>query len=528
MNDRRRFIVALGAPVMRVFAGMIVFVASSLAADLTIGLSSEVTSLDPHYVAIQSNGTIAWHVFDALTRIDEHARLIPGIAKSWRALDATTWEFKLNQGIKFHDGSLLKAEDVLFSLERPLSIEGSPGGFAVYVRRIVSKEIADPYTIRLKTATPYGALPQDLNSIMIVSKKAARNARSADFDSGRAMIGTGPYKFVRWTRGDRVELARFNRYWDKRPPWSKVTILMMTNDSARTIALLAGDVDVIENVPTGDLPRLRADSNLRLAQTVSWRTIFFQLDQFNSQSRNITDLDGTPLARNPFLDLRVRRAISKAINRKALVERVMSNAAVVASNVVAPQIFGNNPALMPEAYDPDGARKLLAEAGLPNGFAITVSAPNNRYVNDDQVTQAVAQMLERIGIRCQVETFPFSVYLTKARDRQFSFAMLGWGSYAGDLAMRALLMTVNPNEGTGAWNWGRYSNPKLDNLVRQALDTVDEAKREALVRDAEAVAASDVAIIPLYHQVATWAMTNKIFYPPRTNEQSLAQYFRPQ
>jgi peptide/nickel transport system substrate-binding protein len=519
-------------PVLRrmqwIAAGILLWSATVQAADLSIGISADVTSLDPHYVATQHNVAIGWNVFDALTRVDEKARIIPGIAASWHAVDPTTWEFKLRKGVKFHDGSELTADDVAYSLVRPLAIAGSPGGFAVYVRRIISKQIVDPYTIRLKTATPYGAMPQDLNAIMIVSKKAAFNATPADFDSGKAMIGTGPYKFVRWTRGDRVELARFEDYWDKKPAWDKVTFRMMSNDPARTAALLSGDVDVIENVPPSDLVRMRANPNLRLEQTVSWRTIFFHMDQYRTQPPLVTDLEGKPLGKNPFMDVRVRRAFSKAINRKALVERAMENVAVPASNIVSPQIFGHHAGAKVEGYDPEGAKKLLAEAGYPNGFGITVSAPNDRYVNDDQVAQAVAQMLSRIGIKCAVEAMPFNVYLTKARDQQFSFAMLGWGSYAADLALRAILMTPNADKGNGAWNWGRYSNPKVDKLVEDALDTVDEAKREAIARDAAAIAAADVAIVPLYHQVVTWAMKKTITYQARTDERSLAQFFRPQ
>jgi peptide/nickel transport system substrate-binding protein len=509
-------------------AGLIVSAAPVAATELSIGISADVTSLDPHYVATQHNVAIGWHVFDALTRVDEKARIIPGLASSWRAVDPLTWEFKLRKGVKFHDGSELTADDVAYSLVRPLALAGgSPGGFAVYVRRIVSKQIIDPYTIRLKTATPYGAMPQDLNSIMIVSKKIAFNAPSADFDSGRAMVGTGPYKFVRWSRGDRVELARFDGYWDKRQPWDKVTFRMMSNDPARTAALLSGDVDVIENVPPSDLARMRANANVRIEQFVSWRTIFFHMDQYRVNPPYVTDLAGKPLGKNPFMDVRVRRAFSKAINRKALVERAMENVAIPASNVVSPQIFGHAADVKPEAFDPEGAKKLLAEAGYPNGFALTVSAPNDRYVNDDQVAQAVAQMLSRIGIKCAVEAMPFNVYISKARDQQFSFAMLGWGSYAVDLALRALLMTPNVDQGNGAWNWGRYSNPKVDKLVEQALDTVDDKKREALAREAGILAAADVAVIPLYHQIVTWAMKKEIAYEARTDERSLAQFFRP-
>ena len=156
-----------------------------------------------------------------------------------------------------------------------------------------------------------------------------------------------------------------------------------------------------------------------------------------------------------------------------------------------------------------------------------MSAPNDRYVNDDQVAQAVGQMLSRIGIRTAVECMPFNVYLSKARDQQFSFAMLGWGSYANDLALRALLMTPNADKGNGAWNWGRYSNPKVDKLVEQALDTVDDKKRDALAREAGATAGADVAVIPLDHQIVTWAMKKNLAYEARTDERSLAQFFRP-
>lgn len=498
------------------------------AAELSIGISADITSLDPQYVATQHNVALGWNVFDALTRVDEKARIIPGLATSWRAVDPLTWEFKLRKGVKFHDGTELTADDVAYSLVRPLAIAGSPGGFAVYVRRIISKQIVDPYTIRLKTATPYGAMPQDLNAIMIISRKAAFNATPADFDSGKAMVGTGPYKFVRWTRGDRVELARFDGYWDKKPHWDKVTFRMMSNDPARTAALLSGDVDVIENVPPSDMARLASNPALRLEQTVSWRTLMFHMDQHRQQPPNLTDLQGKPLGKNPFMDVRVRRAFSMALNRKALVERAMENVAIVATNVVSPQIFGNNSANKAENYDPEGAKKLLSEAGYPNGFALTVSAPNDRYINDDQVAQAVAQMLSRIGIKCAVEAMPFNVYLAKARDQQFSFAMLGWGSYASDLALRALVMTYNADKGTGAWNWGRYSNPKLDKLVEDSLDTTDDAKRETIAREAAALAAADVAVIPLYHQKVTWAMKKSIRYQARTDERSLARFFEPQ
>ena len=501
---------------------------SAAAAELTIAVSADVTSLDPHYLASQPNVNVGWHVFDALTHVDERARLIPGLATSWRAVDATTWEFRLRQGVRFHDGAELTAEDVLFSLERPLSIAGSPGGFASYVRPIVSKEAVDRYTIRLKTAAAYGALPQDLNSIHIVSKKAAGGAASADFDSGRAMVGTGPFRFVRFVRGSHIELARNDAYWGGKPAWDKATFRILPTDPARTAALLAGDVDMIEHVPSADLGRLRANSALRLAQTVSWRTIFFHLDQNRAQPPLLTDKAGKPLAANPFMDVRVRRAISKAINRAALAERVLEGLALPTANVVSPPVFGHNPGLKPEPFDPEGAKKLLAEAGYPNGFALTVAAPNNRYINDEQVAQAVAQMLARVGIATRVEALPVTAFLTKMRDREYSFAMLGWGSFSADLALRALAATVSPEKGYGAWNWSRYSSPRLDQLVEQSLATTDEKKREALAREASAAAANDLALIPLYHQIVTWAMKKHLSYTARTDEFTFAHHVRPQ
>src|SRR6266850_5167402 len=201
------------------------------AAELRIGLAADVTSVDPHFLNLQPNVNIGWHVFDALTHVDEDARLIPGLAVSWRAIDATTWEFKLRRGVKFHDGGELTAEDVVFSIERTLKVAN--GQFGIFTRRIVAKEIVDPHTLRLRTATPYAMVPYDLDSVFIVSKKAAANAVSADFDSGKAMIGTGPFRFARFARGDRVELAGNDGYWAGKPAWDKVIFRIVPTDPAR-------------------------------------------------------------------------------------------------------------------------------------------------------------------------------------------------------------------------------------------------------------------------------------------------------
>lgn len=504
---------------------------SAAAAELRIGLSADVTSLDPHFLNLAPNNNAAWHVFDALVHVDANVRLAPGLAVSWRAIDPTTWEFKLRRGVKFHDGSDFTAEDVIFSLERPATLSASPGPFTGFVKPITAKKIIDPWTIQLKTAVPYAMLPYDLNSIFIVSKKAAAGASTEDFNSGKAAVGTGPYKLLRFARGERIELARNDAYWGRQDgklaAWDKVTLRILPADTARIAALLAGDLDAIENIPTADLTRLKTNANFRLEQKVSWRTLFLHMDQYRDHPPHLGDKSGKPLAKNPFKDARVRLAISKAINRRAIVERVMEGDAIAAGNLVSPPVFGHVDALKAETYDPETAKKLFAEAGFPDGFALTLHAPNNRYVNDEQVAQAVAQMLARVGIQTKVETMPASVYFARARAGEFAFALLGWGSFSGDLALRALVATPNAEKGYGAWNWGRYSNPKVDALLEQGFATPDETKREALAREAASLALKDVPVILLHHQLASWAMKKNIAYSPRTDEYTFAHDFRP-
>jgi peptide/nickel transport system substrate-binding protein len=498
----------------------------AFAAELRIGLSADVTTMDPHFVAAQPNLTVQMHVFEGLVRIDEKGRVTPGIAQSWSTPDPLTWEFKLRPGVKFHDGSELTADDVVFSLERPLTIKGSPGGFAAYVKPIVSRQVVDKHTLRLKTAAPYGPLLQDLAQVLLVSRKAATNASSEDFDSGKAAIGTGPFKLVKFARGDRVQLARNDAYWAGKPEWDSVSLRILPSDPARTAALLSGEIDAIENVPTADLARLKRSSAHRLAQAVSWRTILLHLDQDRVPPPGVTDKSGKPLAANPFKDARVRLALSKAINRQAIAERVMEGLAMPAANPVSPSVIGHDPAVKPEAYDAEGAKKLLAQAGYPNGFTLTLATPNNRYINDEQVAQAVAQMFSRIGVTTRVEALPLSAYLGRARNREFGVALLGWGSLASDLALRSLAATTNPDKGWGAWNWAHYSSPQLDKLVEQSLATVDPAKREAAARAASAYAAKEVVFIPLHYQVATWAMKRNLDYAARTDEFTYAHFFR--
>ena len=506
------------------FAALVMATACAApAAELRIGLAADVTSMDPHFLNLQPNVNVSWHVFDALTHVDADARLVPGLATSWRALDATTWEFRLRRGVRFHDGGELTAEDVVFSIERTQRVPN--GQFRAFTQRIVAKQIVDPHTIRLKTAAPYAMVPYDLNSVFIVSRKAAQDAAPADFDSGRAMVGTGPFRFVKYARGDRVELARNDAYWGERSKFEKVVFRIVPTDPARMAGLLAGDLDAIEQVPTPDRARLARDPAFRIEEKVSWRTIFFFADQ-RERAPGLTDASGAPLAANPLRDRRVREALSHAIDRRAIAERLMDGAALPAANLVSPPVFGYAADLEPDAHDPARARALLAEAGYPRGFGMRLSAPNNRYVDDEQIAQAVAAMLARVGVRARVETLPINAYLTRGREGRFCFALLGWGSFSADLALRALVATPAPERGFGAFNWAHYANPRVDELLERGFATLVERGREEAAREAMRAAMRDYAVIPLHHQITSWALRRGLSYPGRVDEFTLANFVR--
>ena len=496
--------------------------------EIRLGLASDVVSLDPHWVNSGPSNAISTHLFDTLVQVDPNGRLVPGLAESWRTINGTTWEFRLRKGVKFHDGSDFTAEDVVFSLDRPAALVNSPGSFTSFTKIITAKEVVDPHTIRLITATPYGPLTLNLASVFIVSKKAAASATQDDFNQGKAAVGTGPLRYSHFKRGESIEFLRNDQYWGNKPAWTKVQFRILTNDAARLAALLSNSVDGIEAIPTADIAKLKTNPAFVVEQRPSWRTLFWHLDQSRDVSPFITDKGGKPLAKNPLKDIRVRQALSKAIDRKSLVERTLEGLGQPASNLNTSGAVGYVESLKVEAYDPEGARKLLAEAGYPDGFAITLHGPNNRYVNDDQIVQTTAQFFSRIGLQVKVETQPVATYFGKARNGEFSAALLGWGSLAADFTLRDLLGTIDANAGWGSWNWGRYSNPKLDALVKSSLAAVDAKQREQFAEQAVSLAINDYAAIPLHHQVASWAVRKGIRYTPRVDEFTFAHQFRPE
>jgi peptide/nickel transport system substrate-binding protein len=516
------------ARAMLVAAGAVLGAPAS-GADLRIAVAADVTSIDPHFFNLFPNNNIAEHLFDKLVQMDPDSKMIPGLATSWKAVDDKTWEFKLRRGVKFTDGTELTAEDVVFSIDRVPNVPNSPGPFSAYTKAIVGKEIVDPYTIRFKTAAPHPLMPNDLSTIYIVSKKAATAASTEDFNSGKATIGSGRYKFVRYSSGDRVELARNDAYWGEKSPWEKVTFKIIKNESARVAALLSGDVDAIEQPPTADLARIKGDPKFTVTSKISHRVIYFNFDHLARSSPFVAGKDGKPLEKNPLTDPRVRRAFSKAINRPAIADRVMEGQAIPSGQLVSEKLFGHVPGLKADAYDPEGAKKLLAEAGYPDGFAITIHGPSGRYVNDEKIVQAVAQMLARVGIAAKVETAPMGPYSGRASKQEFSFHMVGWGASTGEASspLRSLLATFNRDKGLGAVNWGRYSNVKVDYLIEQALQQVNDENRSIMLQNATKLAMEDLGLMPIHFQFTIWATTKKVAYTPRTDEYTLAFQFRP-
>jgi peptide/nickel transport system substrate-binding protein len=505
--------------------------AAALAADLTIGLSTPITSLDPHFHNLTPNNSLGRHVFETLIRQDESQRMQPGLAESWRALNELEWEIKLRKGVKFHNGQPFTADDVIATFKRVPNVPNSPASFAFFVRPIVDIKAVDPLTLRLKTDKPHPLLPNDMVAVMILPKSVAETAKTEDFNSGKAMIGTGPYRLAEYVAGDRVVLKRHDGYWGQKPAWDNVRFKMIPSAPARVAALLAGDVQMIEGVPTADIAKLSKDGRVTLSSAVSNRIIYLHLDSGREKnSPFVTTADGKPMEANPLRDARVRRAISKMIDRDAIVSRIMEGQAVAAGQLLPEQFFGTSKNLKPERYDPDGAKKLLAEAGYPNGFGLTLHAPNNRYINDAQVAQAVAQFLSRNGIPTKLETMPSNVFFSRGSKLEFSFLLAGWGAETGETSspLRSLLATYDQKAGLGTANRGRFSDPGVDALLTQALTTIDDTKRGImLARASEKAVGELMGRVPLHYEVSTWATRKDLSYKARADQYTFAFEARP-
>ncbi len=497
------------------------------ATDLRIAVRTDVSSIDPHFHVYAPNSAITHHIFETLVNTDPRGRIVPALAESWRMPSDTVWEFTLRPNLTFHDGSPLTAADVAFTFARAPNVPNSPSSFGQYTKLIERTDVVDARTIRIHTKGPAPTLMVDLANIGIIPK-ANEGLPTSDYNNGKAAIGAGPYKFVSWQPGDRLELVRNPAYWGGAEPWDKVTFKPIANDGARTAAILSGDVDAIDGVPAEDRARLAGSPSLAMWECDAFRIIYIVMDSARDASPGIADLAGKPMARNPLKDARVRRALSMAINRQVLVDRLLNGQAHAAGQYVPPDVAGASPNLKPLPFDADGAKRLLQEAGWGDGFSIVLASSNDRFPKDAQVAQAVGQMFARIGIKTEVQPMPASILFSRGSKLEFSVMLSGWvGNGEASSPMVALMATYDPKTGMGPSNRGRWSNAAFDAALGSALTTLDEAKRNEFYAKAAEIAVGDMGVIPVYFTVNSWATKKGITYAARGDEQTWAMGMRP-
>ena len=506
--------------------------APAAADELRIGMKGVVDGADPHQ-SFSPNRNVQLHVYEPLVFQDAHLLPIPGLAESWRPLDPLTWEFTLRPGVRFHDGSPLTPADAAFSIMRAQAATGIRT-YAATVRNVVSVEPTGERTFIIRTREPTPLQPANLTSVAIVSAKAAANATTADWNGGKAAIGTGPYRFIRWRPSQDVQLERNPDYWGAKEPWDRVVFRFIPNDSARVAALLAGDVDIADTLPPELYDRVRSAEGFKLVTTDSIFTDYLYLDSMSPNIVNATGPDGQKLDKNPLADLRVREAMDHALNRTALAERAMQGGAIPADQVAAPGLSGHVEGLEPAKYDPALSKQLLAEAGFPQGFNLTIACTSDRFAGDSRTCQTVAQMLTAVGIKVTVDALPTVIYfrrfatITPSGSSELSAAISMFGSTTGigSESMNTSFRTPDAERGLGQGNRRFFSDPKLDAMLARIDVTFDDAERERLTAEAVRYAMAQRAALPLVFLKASWGLRRDLTLQPRADQYTLAMTVR--
>jgi peptide/nickel transport system substrate-binding protein len=367
----------------------------------------------------------------------------------------------------------------------------------------------------VKTKAPSPQLLSDFANIFIISARAAKGATTADFNSGKAVVGTGPYKLVEWVSAERLVVDRNEKYWGPRPHWARVTEKVIAKDPSRLASLLAGQVDAIDAVPIPDLERLKKDGKFALFRGPAALVHYVALDSNRDVSPFVTAKDGKPLASNPLKDPRVRKALSLALNRDAISKRVMEGSAIPASQVLSEQFPTSSRTLKPDPYDVARAQALLRQAGWGDGFRLVLHATGDRYPNDSAVAQAIAQMWTRIGIKAEVEALPGAVFFTRASKQEFSAFSAQYGAEDSMNSLRALIATYDAAKGYGTANRTRYSNPVVDNLLTESLRTMDDELRQQKLERAINFAIGDQPLIPVFFPSFDFAAKKGLVVTPR-------------
>lgn len=494
------------------------------AEDLRIAFADPVSSMDPQLNNAAGDHSVAQHFWTPIIEKRTKDGEVPGLAAEWKNTSPTTWEFTLRDGAVWTDGQPITADDIAFSYVRAQDVPGSVASFKSFLRSVDKVEVTDPQHLVVTTKTPDPILPVNLSSIYVTSRHATEGATSDDFNSGKAMVTSGPYAFVSYTPGDRIEMKRNDSFWGDKAEWDNVSYRFINDAAARTAALLSGDVDVIDKVSVADLPKLEGNDKVKVWSYPGLRVLVMQPSFSATPSAFITAKDGSPLDKNPLLDVKVRQALNMAINREAIVDRVMRGGATVATQWMPEGVSGYDPERATIVTDPDKAKALLAEAGYPDGFKLTMHVPGGRYPLAPETAQAVAQFWTRIGVETAVEVVPWAVYSKSANSGEYAMTMIAWGNGTaeGTYAMTSILATQDKDKGLGASNWGHYSNPKLDEALAAASSEFDQAKREAIVHDAVKIVMDEAGIFPLFHYKNIWASRADLTVEPWNSDRTVA------
>jgi peptide/nickel transport system substrate-binding protein len=517
-------------------------VTASLAAFLAFAISpassqilryanqGELKSLDPY--TLRETTTIAHHghVYEGLVARDKNLKIVPALAESWETPEPTRWRFHLRHNVKFHNGDPFTADDVIFSADR---VRANGSNFTSVIPAGAKFVKVDDYTVDVVLASPNPILITQWDGWYIMDKKwcEANNAvaptpASATTPSYASLHenGTGPFTIESHQPGVKTVFKPFAGWWGKpEHNLKEIDFTSISSDATRVAALLSGDVDVIEPVPLQDIQRVNASGIAKVLTGPELRTIFLGMDQSRDEL-----LYSNVKGKNPFKDVRVREAFYKAIDVDAIKNRVMRGLSTPSALMIAPQLFALSSEFTRPKADPDAAKKLLTEAGYPNGFELTMDCPNDRYVNDAAICQAVVGMLARIGVKVDLLAQPKAQYFAKVLKPggfKTSFYLLGWTPASMDsqnVLHDILGCRDDPKDPSrGEANLGGYCNKDLDALADKVLVETDNAKRDQLIKQAFEIAIKDYAYIPLHQQSLAWGVSNKVKLTQRADNQVL-------
>jgi peptide/nickel transport system substrate-binding protein len=466
-------------------------------------------SLDPH--ALAETFTLSWlgQIYEPLVGRGKNLELVPALATKWEQPNPTTWRFHLRPNVKFHNGEPFTAEDVIFSVKR-IKAEGSDMAYTVASVKEVKK--VDDLTVDFIMEKPNPILPLQTTSTYMMSKAWAEKNNAAapasiknkqeNYATSNA-DGTGPFKIQSRQVGVKTVLVPNPAWWGtKEHNLTEVVFTPIQSDATRVAALLSGEVDMVYPVPQQDAARVTGTGKHQLLTGFELRTIFVNMDQARDEL-----LESNVKGKNPFKDKRVRQALYQAIDMEAIKSRIMGGTSHIAGTMVAPGINGYDAKLdVRLPYDPEASKKLLAEAGYPSGFEIGMDCPNDRYVNDEKICQAIVGMLARIGVKVNLLAQTRTKYFEKILSRNTTLSILGWQPLSYD-AHSTLQDVINtPKDKVGTYNVGAFSNKTIDALTDKIENEVDPAKRQALISEALKIHKDEIGHIPLHQAGLAWGV----------------------